>query len=99
MIQPDFALSQYTVVNSWLTTNRSRPVVVFAGALAGNAEQGVVVVVGCVGTVENPHSVHAYPTSAKDGALTLTASHGSELTLRATNGAVYLFNARTDQYF
>jgi len=98
MIQPVFAPTQYTVVNSWLTTIGSQQLVVFAGALAGNAEQGVVVVVGCVGTVEEPHTVEAYPTSAEDGALTLTASQGSDLTLTAADGTVYHFNASTDQY-
>ena len=98
MIQPVFALTQYSVVNSWMTTNRSRPIVVFAGALAGNTEQGVVVVVGCVGTVENPHSVKAYPTSSEDGALSLTTTRGSELTLRAQDGTIYHFNANTAQY-
>jgi len=99
MIQPVFAPSQYTVVNSWLTNDGSQPIVVFAGALAGNAEQGVVVVVGCVGTVENPHTVKAYPTSAEDGALSLTKTRGSDLTLTAKDGTVYHFNASTDQYF
>jgi hypothetical protein len=98
MISPVFSLSQYTVVNSWLTTNRFHPNVVFAGALGRNPKQGVVVVVSCDGTVENPHSVKAYPTPAKDGALRLTATQGLDLTLTAADGTIYHFNASTDQY-
>jgi len=86
-------------VNSWLTANGSQQIDVFAGALAGEAEQDVIVVVSCIGTVEQPNSVEAYPTSTEHGALTLTASHGSDLTLTAADGTVYHFNVGTDQYF
>ena len=98
MISPVFEPSQYTVVNSLLTTSGDQKIVVFAGALGSNPKQGVVVVVSCIGTVENPHSVEAYPTSAEDGALSLTTTRGSDLTLKAADGTIYHFNANTGQY-
>jgi len=98
MIQPVFSLSQYTVVNSLLTTSGDQATVVFAGALGGNADQGVVVVVSCNGTVELPNSVRAYPTSAEDGALSLTTTRGSDLILKAADGTIYHFSASTHRF-
>jgi hypothetical protein len=96
MIQPVFEPSLYTVVNSW-STSGGQGFVVFAGALGGNVEQGVIVVVRTVGTVELPNSVRAYRTAEQHGALRLTAARGQDLTAVASDGTIYHFKASADR--
>ncbi len=99
--QPPFSSTDYDVNNSWSNTSNGNYVSVYAGNIGGNASQGVVVVdTGPVGTVPGAtgFSEKVYPTSTRDGSLTMVSSSGWTITLEATDGATYYFNAQTDAY-
>lgn len=84
-----------TVTNAWVGTVNNEREVVYAGSqrfsstgAAGNPQQGALYVIDSATGLS-----HTYLSTGLGGALTIESATGTTLTLSATGGASYSFNA------
>jgi len=86
--------ADYVVRNRWSGTVRGKQVVVFAGASASDAAQGVVLVQqrSDDGSADAPQP---YVTPSKAGAVHVVAVQGTRLTLEADDGTSFAFDVAT----
>jgi len=86
--------SDYAIRNRWVGTVHGSDVVVFAGASASDASQGLVVVQQLAGdgSASDPQ---AFVTPTKAGPVHVTTVHGSRVTLVADDGTTFTFDAAT----
>lgn len=85
--QPPYG-DTYVVSDAWYGPSD----MVYAGQLASNPRQGVVVVFN---RDPMPKELGAYLTPSLDGALTINSVKGDMLNLVAEDGATYTFNMKT----
>jgi len=79
----------YNFQNHWFEDEPDWPVVVWAGALAQDLEQGVVV----VDAEGNEISLRGeYLTPGRDGSVRVISAIGEQLTLQATDGTTFVFD-------
>jgi len=98
MVGP-FSSSDYLTNNAWWNETAGTDVDVYAGAQGSNPSQGVVVVLSSpVSGDGSAPTLKAFPTTQQDGALTITGAQGWILTLTASDGTVYTFDALTSQF-
>jgi hypothetical protein len=97
-----FSAQQYNTSDAWFNEAGGNFYHVFVGNLGDDPQQGVVIVQSgpvsgiCSSTVE--WSLTAYPTSGRDGFLSITSSNGWILGLTATNGTSYYFDVASLAY-
>jgi len=69
-------------------------VLVFAGTLASDPEQGVVIVL-----VESPRQYRQYLTPTKSGAISITGAEGLRLVIRSSNNnETYYFDVPAQKF-
>lgn len=93
----------YTIANMWQQMVGDRYEMVYAGVLTADPAQGVLIVMTAPVDMLNPPSgawsgpdVHLTPT--RDGGVRLTTFTGSVLSLQATDGTLFRFDASTRTY-
>ena len=94
-VQGPFSSQEITVENAWQEQVNGQWVQVYAGALASDPAQGVVIVLAqtSAGITGSRH-----PTPVKAGAVRLVRADGLRLTLVAASGATSYFDAAARQF-
>ncbi|MBI4497919.1 MAG: hypothetical protein HY689_08490 [Chloroflexi bacterium] len=95
--QAPFSSQDVVVRNQWQDEVNGAWVHVYAGALAGDPEQGMVVVVtesadGMLGTA------HRYPTPNQSGAVRIVKAEGTTLVLVAPGGPPFTFDVQSGTF-
>jgi hypothetical protein len=80
------------VINQWSGIINDHYTDVYAGAIAANPTQGVIII-----NQEWGDSV-AYPTPTKHGAVEIIKEDQLKLTLRAKDGTIFIFNIKSKSY-
>jgi hypothetical protein len=94
-----FPPSSVTITNAWQGYVNGDFVQVYAGSDYGNTtdtSQGWLIVV--THSTSDSISGQTYNTPGQDGPVTITAADGSNLSLTATDGTVFVFDVQTDTY-
>ncbi|MDP9224327.1 MAG: hypothetical protein M3P18_10800 [Actinomycetota bacterium] len=94
-----FPSSEVTVTNGWQGYVRGDFVQVYAGSDYGDTSdrgQGWVIVVTHI--TPDSTSGKTYDTPGKDGPVTIESTDSDVLTLKATDGTVFVFDVATDTY-
>jgi len=94
-VQGPFSSQEITVENAWQEQVNGQWVQVYAGALASDPAQGVVIVLA---QTSEGMSGSRHPTPVKAGAVRLVSADGLRLTLVAASGATIYFDAAARQF-
>jgi len=89
-----FPSTEYKITNAWQDMVDGKYVLVFAGTLANDPEQGVVIVL-----VESPRQYRQYLTPTKSGAISITDAKGLRLVIRSSdNNEIYYFDVPAQKF-
>jgi hypothetical protein len=89
-----FPITEYKITNAWQDMVDGKYVLVFAGTLAIDPEQGVV-----IGLVESPRQYSQYLTPTKNGAICIIDMKGLRLVIRsAENNQTYYFDVPAQKF-
>ncbi|HNT24001.1 MAG TPA: hypothetical protein PKM21_06540 [Anaerolineales bacterium] len=89
-----FPSTEYKITNAWQDMINGKYVLVFAGTLASDPEQGVVVVL-----VESPRQYRQYLTPTKSGAISIADAIGFRLVIRSSdNNEIYYFDVPAQKF-
>lgn len=94
-VQGPFSSQEITVENAWQEQVNGQWVQVYAGALASDPAQGVVIVLA---QTSEGMTGSRHPTPVKAGAVRLVSADGLRLTLVAASGATIYFDAAARQF-
>lgn len=96
--QTPFAPGQFMIENRWQALNGRVLVQVFAGSLAGDESQGVVILRRIFWQDGREISSHEHRTKNRVGALRIVEAHGHRLKLKAKNQDEFDFDADRDEF-
>lgn len=89
-----FPSTEYKITNAWQEMVDGKYVLVFAGTLVNDPEQGVVIVL-----LESPRQYRQYSTPTKSGAISITDAKGLRLIIRSSdNNRVYYFDVPAQKF-
>lgn len=89
-----FPSTEYEITNAWQDIVDGKYVLVFAGTLANDPEQGVVIVL-----VESPRQYRQYTTPTKSGAISITDVKGLRLVIRSLdNNRIFYFDVPAQKF-
>ncbi len=88
-----FSRMVFTPLNSWLKTITDSYYLIYFGYLTQDPEQGAVYVFN-----RNPNDYSLYLTPERHGAVKAISENGTIITLEATDGTLFYFNASTEQF-
>lgn len=98
---PPFPNVMYEIENQWAGIQGDEAIIVYAGSegYGGDLSQGILVVrTQPANDLQADWKLNEFPTPSKHGAVTVTAADGLILTLSATDGTTFTFDAGTDTY-
>lgn len=97
--QAPFPSESYTFENRWYEVKDGRSIVVYAGALAQEPSQGVlIVVVQTLNYGPVPGAGGYYPTPLKAGAVRVVDAEGEVLTLSSESGMDFVFDGASRRW-
>lgn len=94
---PDYPGGGYTFTTGWEGTIGNLNITIYAGSLAGDSTQGVLVVHDENRTTYSV-DVASFPTPANDGALTISDVSNGMVNLQADDGSALAFDLSSNQF-
>jgi len=89
-----FSSSEFIITSAWQDLVNGKYVLVFAGTLGSDPEQGVVIVM-----LESPRQTREYLTPTKSGAISITDVKGLRLVIRSLdNSEIYYFDVPAQKF-